>query len=132
MTTTNGNGSHTTTELEGTVSRVNERGVLREGEGEWRNFSRFSGGVRIPDAGAHVLLTLDSAGYIRKCDVLDEPLTVSTAELPPVDTQPLDRDTRIMRQAVLNTATAILSSAGLVSLAEVLSVAEDLEAWVLR
>jgi len=48
-------------------------------------------------------------------------------------TEPPDRDTRIMRQAVLNTATAILASGGRATDAKaVFELAAALERWVSR
>jgi hypothetical protein len=135
------NGTHVTTELEGTVSRVNERGLLLEGEATWRNVSKFAGGIWLPDVSERVRLVLDSAGFIRKIEPLDAPApspSVDTSPAAPVSTAvsephaPADRDTRISRMACLNTATAILSSGGApTDLAAALAVAEELERWVL-
>jgi hypothetical protein len=146
--TTETNGTHTTTELEGRVSRVNERGVLLDGRSDWLNVSKFAGGIWLPDAGDRVRLTLDSAGFIRKIAPLEQAAAapvdthpapqVSTPAQPPAvdvggDRGPVDRDRRILRQAVLNTATAILTSGGRqTEVSAVLAAAEVLEQWVLR
>jgi hypothetical protein len=93
----NGNG-HSTTQVEGVVSRVNERGVQLRVRDGWLNVSKFAQGVTLPDAGARVRLTLDAAGFIRGIDAIrspDHPAVVSTGEA-------VDRETRITRSACLN------------------------------
>jgi hypothetical protein len=115
----------TTNSVEGVVLKVNERGVLLEDSGAWRNVSKFAGELLMPEPGEAVRLTLDKAGFIRQIAVLraGEPLRFPAA----------DRETCITRMACLNTATAITSSGGQATdLASVLAVAEELEAWVLR
>ncbi len=122
-------------EVEGVVSRVNERGVLLEGRDGWLNVSKFAAGVLLPEPGARVRLTLDKAGFIRAVEIVAAPPALSQDEsLGTTATgTALDRDLRILRQAVLNTATAILSSGGRTTdLAAVLAAAEELERWVLR
>src|SRR5438105_2325013 len=64
--TSNGNRTAaTTTEYEGTVARVNERGIrFRDREG-WVNISKFAGSVELPAVGQRARCTLDGAGFIR-------------------------------------------------------------------
>jgi hypothetical protein len=120
--------------VEGTVSRTNATGILLEGRSVWLNISKYASGVVLPEPGVSVRLVLDRQGYIRRCDLdarsdggedLQHDRGDDQDQLP-------DRDRRIMRQALLNTATAILSSAGPTSVEDVISVAEQLERWVLR
>jgi hypothetical protein len=125
------NGTHSTTELEGVVSRVNERGLLLDGRPSWLNLSKFAGAVTLPDAGARVRLSLDAAGFIRQIEPLDAPSAV-TPSVPAAVTVPADRETRILREAVLNIAVNILARNGPVNVADVLATAEELEAWILR
>jgi hypothetical protein len=120
--------------VEGTVSRTNATGILLEGRSTWLNISKYATAITLPEAGEFVRLQLDKQGYIRRCDLDACPdggddLQHDRGDEP--DHLP-DRDRRIMRQAVVNTATAILSSAGPASVEDVISVAEQLERWVLR
>lgn len=63
----------------------------------------------------------------------DEPAWERAPAAAPSSGRLPDRDTRIMRQAVLNTATSILGSGGrAVSEEDVIELAARLEAWVLR
>jgi hypothetical protein len=106
----------------------------------------------LPREGMRVEVGLDPAGYVRAVHLVapqqeDSPpgeapgaselLYLNNEALTPAaerrTAQVPDRDTRIMRQAVLNTATAILGSGGRdISVADVLTLAARLEAWVSR
>ncbi len=128
------NGTHPTTELEGTVSRVNERGILLSGRPAWLNVSKFAGAVTLPDVGARVRLVLDAAGFVRACETLDAPkvVAVPAGETATESFPPVDRERLILRESVLRTAVNILATHGPVDPAELLGVAAELEAWVLR
>jgi hypothetical protein len=126
-----------TSDVEGVVGRVNERGVLLEGREGWLNISKFAGGVVLPEPGARVRLSLDNAGFIRGIETLAAPAPLGQEDGSALAGFPVSvasvRDVRIMRQAVLNTATAILSSGGRATdAAAVIALAEELEAWVTR
>jgi len=117
-----------TEEIGGIVVRVSQNGFTLAGRDGWLNVSKYAEPPPpMPPEGARVRVGLDRAGFVRTVDVEELP-----AESTPVPAT-RDRDTRIMRQAVLNTATAILASGGKpVSVDEVLDLAERLEAWVMR
>ena len=131
------------TELCGVVSCTNGNGFRIAGREAWVNISKFTS-VAMPEVGQRVRIGLDKAGYARavSVDVAQSApqaqqdacqwrvLAEVAADYP---TATVDRDMRIMRQAVLNTATAILSSAGrAVETDAVLFHAETLEQWVCR
>src|SRR5207253_7689808 len=117
--------------VEGTIGRSNEKGFTLSGRDGWLNLSRYADPApSIPVEGTGVRVGLDKAGFVRTIELLAG--AASPWEGSGQST-PVDRDLRILRQAVLNTATAILSSGGRsVSTEDVLAVAEQLEQWVLR
>ena len=130
--------------LTGTVSRVNERGLILNDEDCWLNVSRYAKPAPVlPRVGESVRVYLDKDGYVRDVERVPYEVDVPPPEEPSRQVEATrsngstaltpDRDLRICRQAVLNTATAILSSGGLpASPDEVLALAERLEAWVGR
>jgi hypothetical protein len=144
--------------VSGVVSRVAGHGFQLAGRDSWLNLSKYAKPAPLlPRGGMHVEVGLDRAGYVRAVHLLAAPQEDSPANaaarasklLYPSDDQPApaveqrtdhsvpnappDRDTRIMRQAVLNTATAILGSGGRgVNGADVLALAATLEGWVSR
>jgi hypothetical protein len=83
------NGRVPTEDVEGLVESVNATG-LKIG-GAWVTVSRFHP-VSLPDAGAHVRLSIDAKGYI---------VVLENASPAPSST---DRDERITRLAVLKVA----------------------------
>jgi hypothetical protein len=110
----------------GTVSRANDTGFQLAARDGWLNISKYGDGVEVPPVGALVAVELDKSGFVRRVDV-------ETA--PAVETPALaDRETRINRLAVLNTATAILGAdpSYPVDAAEVAKLAARLEAWAIR
>jgi hypothetical protein len=134
------------------VDRTNDHGV-RTSDGDWLNLSKFAKpeDVVLPPVGATVRLHLDRAGYVRKIEPLvAAPATpaaaVATVTTPALSAPAIEpatpralwdaQDARgkvILRESVLNTATAILASGGRAAdPAEVLTLAERLEAWVVR
>src|SRR5215471_16375565 len=88
------NGRAPTESVEGTVEATNAKG-LKIG-GAWVNVSQFNP-VELPEAGAHVRLSVDSKGYIRTLEILNERKNVG-----------VERDERITRLAVLKAAANFL------------------------
>ena len=86
------NGRVQTQDVEGLVESVNAKG-LKIG-GAWVNVSQFNP-VELPEAGAHVRLSVDSKGYIKTLEVLGESERKTAG---------LERDERITRLAVLKAA----------------------------
>lgn len=117
-------------QLEGIVACANDRGFKLEGRDGWLNISKFSAAAQVPPAGAPVRVGLDKAGFVRETELLSR--DEAAVLVPSAPSAPVDRDARIMRQAVLNTATNILMSNGSVNVADVLDLAARLEAWVTR
>src|SRR5579859_3796811 len=124
-------------EISGVVEAANPRGFLLAGREGWLNLSRYADPTpEIPGEGALVRVGLDKAGFVRTIEVEAAPERPATAVADASSGyNPASgvRDQRIMRQAVLNTATAILSSGGREADADdVLALAERLESWVTR
>lgn len=125
-------------EITGVVEAANPRGLLLAGRDGWLNISRYADPApAIPSEGSLVRLGLDKAGFVRTIEVEAEgerPASAAVSETAGSYGQTFGlRDQRIMRQAVLNTATAILSSGGREADAdEVVALAERLEGWVTR
>src|SRR5215469_13678492 len=90
------NGRVQTEEVEGTVEATNAKG-LKIG-GAWVNVSQFNPIEKMPEAGAHVRLSVDSKGYIKTLEVLNERKSAAVTE----------RDERITRLAVLKAAANFL------------------------
>jgi len=135
--------------VDGVVSHVNDHGVRLAGEADWRNLSKFSKPRPVlPQVGDRVRLSLDGGGYVRAVELLGAPLAIPGWPAPPAPEEepyrypergavaaapPVDREQRICRQAVLNTAVALLSSGGRAcEPRDVLALASTLEQWVSR
>lgn len=150
------------TTILGTVAQVNDKGLKLEGAAGWLNVSKFAVGVVMPTRGQWVTVTLDGKGFVRAIlpaypPESPAPVAVAPAQPPaapvvgtapelkpeaPDWPLPWEGDAEqqpgtqriISRQAVLNTATAILSSGGraIADPAEVVGLAAQLEKWVYR
>ena len=150
------------TTILGTVAQVNDKGLRLEGAADWLNVSKFAVGVVMPTRGQWVTVTLDGKGFVRAIlpaypPEHPAPVAVATVQPPaapvvaPVAAPKPEAPTwpppwegtaeqqpgtqrRISRQAVLNTATSILSSGGraISDPAEVVKLAAKLEQWVFR
>ncbi|HLZ70454.1 MAG TPA: hypothetical protein VKV26_11190 [Dehalococcoidia bacterium] len=124
-------------EISGVIEAANPRGFLLAGRESWLNLSRYADPPpQVPGEGTLVRVGLDKAGFVRTIEVeaeADRSFSSFSEAGAPYAASSGVRDTRIMRQAVLNTATAILSSGGREADAEaVLALAERLESWVTR
>lgn len=128
--------------IEGRVEQVGSYGFVLAGREGWVSLSKFATPrPTLPQVGQSVRVGLDKSGYARTITPVGasamqptgqpgEPLPFAAPAQPQSG---FDRDTRIMRQAVLNTATAILASGGqVVELGAVIEFAEALEQWVTR
>jgi hypothetical protein len=123
--------------LQGVIEAVNARGVKLRDQG-WTNYSYSLDGdmiARSVQPGDTVHLGIDDRGYVQDLTMIEkapEPAPASVAVAA------VDRDTRIMRQALLNTAVSIFAlniQAGKVDHVmdgDVMALAESLEVWVLR
>ena len=128
--------------VEGKVQRVNGKGFQLAGRDGWLNISKFANELDcpMPKVGDVVRLTLDKSGFIREiapAPVVDAPATMQastpTEDSTPVQTEPPTKDRVITRLAVLNTATAILSSGGRAADGDaVMALAARLEQWATR
>jgi hypothetical protein len=142
--------------IEGTVERVGSYGFTLEGREGWVSVSRYADPrPALPHTGQRVRVGLDKAGFARCVEIVNtgtiagqHPASlvdagayraVAAAQQPPAVTpeppasSPVDRDSRIMRQAVLHTAVNVLASGGqVVEPSAALELAADFERWVLR
>ena len=124
-------------EISGVVEAANPRGLLLAGREGWLNISRYADPApAIPPEGSLVRLGIDKAGFIRTIEIeaeAERPAFAVSETTPGYAPAFSLRDQRIMRQAVLNTATAILSSGGReADPDDVVALAERLESWVTR
>lgn len=125
-------------EITGAVERVGNYGFTLEGREGW--ISKFAEPrPELPCEGDRVRVALDKSGYARAVQVIGTPPAPVTAmqhaatRAETGESAPADRETRIMREAVLNTAAAILASGGRATdVGAVLELATALEGWVTR
>jgi hypothetical protein len=103
----------------GRVDARNERGI-RIGE-DWFNRSQFHP-VELPETGAQVRLGIDSKGFIRTVELVDQNSTGSTAS----------RERTISRLAVLKAAAAFGASRPDLKSGDVLKIAAAWLEWVER
>jgi hypothetical protein len=101
--------------IEGTVERVNERGVRLNGA--WYNLSQFRT-VPLPQQGARVRLSVDTKGFILDSTPLDETATPDVLS---------DRDLRL---SVLEAAVRFAASRPDMKSADVLTLADRWLEWV--
>ena len=120
---TNGNGTHAAGErLVGTVEAVNERGVKIGGA--WRNYSRWAGELAPPQRGTHVAVRLDAQGFVREIAPADAGST-------PVEPGP-SKDTLIIRQTCVKAASEYCASRPDLKTSDLFTLAERMEAWIVR
>ena len=118
--TSNGTGA---TQLVGLVESVNEKGVKIAGE--WRNISKWATDVTLPERGQVVAVALDKAGYVRAI--------APAAAAPDAQHGPAaGRETLILRQTCLKAASVFAASRPDLKSADLLALAERMEAWVTR
>jgi hypothetical protein len=125
--------SSISTELEGLVSRTNGHGFQVAGREGWLNFSKFATPApEMPPEGARVRVGLDKGGFVREVAVVEPARRAETPGSAAVLAELVDRDRRILRQAVLNSAITVLATNGSVDADEALELAAKFERWVLR
>jgi hypothetical protein len=114
----------------GTIRSANERGLKLEGADEWLNVSKFAVGVVLPERGTTVALTLDKAGFIRSCEVL-EALPLAGASDAQAAT-PSTKDRTITRLAILKAAAEFGAARPNLKSGDVLAIAATWERWINR
>jgi hypothetical protein len=120
---------------DGTVQATNPRGLRLAGESEWRNYSKWADPIDPPSRGQRVRLALDTSGFIRSLEVLDEShddgIAARTSSAPPAPSAP-SGSTRL---GVLLAAATFAAGKALggtePTSADVLKIAEAWEHWVL-
>lgn len=122
--------------IEGTVSRANGKGFVLTGREGWLNLSRYADPApMIPAEGAKVRVSLDRAGFVRAVEALAAaPATQQPATQPETAENGFPgKERQIIRMNVLGHATALVARSGQpTAVADMLRVASELEAWVLR
>ena len=138
------------TQTFGTVAAVTAKGLKLDGAAEWLNFSRYTP-VQPPERGASIVVIHDDRRFIHAIASMEPTPTSADAAfrarlavepvepMQPVQPEPAPagppagKDRTITRLAVLNTATAILSSGGQPADPDaVIALAARLEAWATR
>ncbi len=119
--TTNGHSAET---LSGLVAAVNDKGLRLEGRDGWLNYSKWAEDLVPPARGARVVVTLDKAGFVRTL----APAAATDAHHGPV----AGRETAIIRQTCLKAAAAFCAARPELKSADLLALAERMEAWVTR
>jgi len=118
----NGTGA---TPLTGVVASVNPKGIRLEGRDDWFNFSKFAADLVPPARGQAVSVTLDGQGFVRAI--------APAATAPDAQQQPsAGRETLIIRQTCIKAAAEFAASRPELRSADLLALAERMEAWVLR
>lgn len=120
----------TETTVTGTIRSVNERGLKLEGADAWLNVSKYAVGVVLPERGTTVALTLDKAGFIRSCEVLEQHTVAGASDALPA--APSTKDRTITRLAILKAAAEFAAARPSLKSGHVLSIAESWERWILR
>jgi len=107
----------------GTVEAISRDGTCIKVEGTWYNYSKFTEFPEKPKLGDRVKLILDGNGkWIKEIQILKESTLTPNQE----------KDLRISKLAVLNTAVEILKTRSEpITTDEVIAVAEELLEWVL-
>ena len=127
--------------IEGKVARVNPNGFRVVGRDRWFNLSRYGERPPLPLPGQWVKAAVDERGFLQSVEVVPAELStgvgaqaVTAPESNPGATASHpDKDMRITRLAVLNTATALLSSGGRRADGDaVIALAARFEGWVTR
>lgn len=106
----------------GTVEAISRDGTGIKVEGTWYNYSKFAEFPEKPKLGDKVKLILDGK-WIKEIKILEK--SASTPNH--------DKDLRISKLAVLNTAVEILKTHNIaITTDDVIATAEDLLRWVLE
>ncbi len=119
MTTNGTNGAAPAAPLVARVAAANDKGIRVEGRDGWLNFSKFATGIVAPDRGELVAITLDKSGFVRRVEAVPQDAAQAvqegqeTASLPSKD-------------------ILIIASRPDLKSADLLALAERLEAWVTR
>jgi len=109
------------TKVRGIIEAVNDKGVKIDGE--WYNFSQYDR-VEIPNEGEEVEIEVRGK-WIKSLTFTGE------RRVQKKENQFIDKDTRITRLALLNTATSILTTYGKpVEVDSVINTAHVLETYV--
>jgi hypothetical protein len=116
------------TAVTGRVEAANERGLKIDGA--WLNVSKYAVGVVLPERGADVALTLDKAGFIRNCELLNGLPAIAGASDAP--SAPSTKDRTITRLAILKAAAEFGAARPSLKSGDVLAIAASWERWVHR
>lgn len=119
------------TTITGRVEAANERGLKIDGA--WLNVSKYAVGVVLPERGADVALTLDKAGFIRSCELLNGlPSIAGASDCMAQAAAPSTKDRTITRLAILKAAAEFGAARPNLKSGDVLAIAASWERWVNR
>ena len=122
---TNGTTTGTSTDqLVGIVASVNPKGVRLEGRDDWCNISKWAQDVMLPERGTRVAVTLDKSGFVRAIESANGALPAGSAGP--------SKDQTITRLACVKAAAEFAASRPELKSADLLALAERMEAWVTR
>jgi hypothetical protein len=114
--------------IRGTVQRCNGSTVILHERHEPIVISRYAKGLPTMEGGDQVELMLDGRGFVKGAVVLNMPAPPDEQQsMPPAATELLS-----IRQSVLSAASTFAASRLDLKSADVFSLAEKMEAWVLR
>jgi len=108
------------------VTAVNPKGFKLEGQADWLNFSKFAADLVPPARGQVVAVHLDKSGYVRAIAPAGDVTTTVVISTGP------SRDVTITRLAVLKAASVFAASRPELRSADLIALAERMEAWVTR
>jgi hypothetical protein len=129
--------------IEGVVESISKNETGIRVNGNWYNFSKYTPLSQKPKIGDNVKLILD-ASWIKRMEILPRANTKENSEEEnpsrsfkkahdPKLNSILDKDIRISRLAMLNTATEILKThRRVIAASDVIQTAEELLEWVLE
>jgi hypothetical protein len=116
------------------VDEVNEWGI-RVG-GEWINYSKWPKSLDAVEPGLDAEIEQDNAGYIRRLTLTSVVLTETGVpdgnEPPRLASSLMTKDVLIIRQTCLKVAATFCAAHSKLKSSEMLTLAERLEAWVVR
>ncbi len=121
-------------QLTGVVSSVNPKGIKLEGRDDWLNFSKFAADLVPPSRGQAVTVALDGQGYVRAIGPAGDAGNLPTPGVSTIVETGAgpSRDQTITRLAVLKAASVFAASRPDLKSADLLALAERMEAWVTR
>lgn len=120
------------TTIRGRIAATNDKGIRLEGSDAWVNYSRYGKLDRTSVAiGADIAAEIDGRGFIRSLTILSA-ATEQEAN-GHRETRPLPcKDIQIVRESAIKSAAQFCASRPDLKSADLFSLAEKMEAWIIR